>query len=226
MTKTISSATAGSAFFATPVLDPEKAIYDFVVPANRPWSHVVKKGQILRIIDLEGQQAVDTLFYKADDTSERYSAQDTILTQGGPYVSTGAKLMSNMGNLLGVVVADTCGRHDTSAGACSCESNTVRFGHHTRYMHACRENFIIEVSKHGMTKRDIVPNINFFMNVPIEADGRLAIVDGVSSPGDYVDILAATDLIAVISNCPQINNPCNGFNPTPVRVLIFDSATA
>jgi urea carboxylase-associated protein 1 len=128
--------------------------------------------------------------------------------------------------VLGVVVADSCGRHDTSAGACSCEANTVRFGQHTRYMHACRENFLVEVAKHNMTKRDIVPNINFFMNVPIEPDGRLAIVDGVSNPGDYVDILAATDLIAVISNCPQINNPCNGFNPTPVKVLIFDPAIA
>jgi urea carboxylase-associated protein 1 len=226
MSSTVTTLATASAFFAAPVIDPEKAIYEFTIPANKPWSHIVEKGQILRIIDLEGQQAVDTLFYNAHDTSERYSAQDTVLTQGGPYVTTGTRLMSNDGNVLGVVVADSCGRHDTSAGACSCEANTARFGHHTHYMHACRENFLIEVAKHDMTKRDIVPNINFFMNVPIEPDGRLAIVDGVSNPGDYVDILAATDLIAVISNCPQINNPCNGFNPTPVKVLIFDPAIA
>ncbi|WP_424360977.1 urea amidolyase associated protein UAAP2 [Methylocystis parvus] len=217
-------APTASTFFAAPIYDAEKAVYDFTIPANKPWSHVVLKGQVLRIVDLEGQQAVDTLFYNAHDTSERYSAQDTILTQGGPYVTTGTRLISNEGNMLGVIVADSCGRHDTSAGACSCEANTVRFGHHTRYMHACRENFLIAVSKHGMTKRDIVPNINFFMNVPIEPDGSLAIVDGVSRPGDYVDILATTNIIAVISNCPQINNPCNGFNPTPVRVTIFDPA--
>ncbi|MGD9656896.1 MAG: urea amidolyase associated protein UAAP2 [Methylocystis sp.] len=224
--KSIATPAAASAFYGAPVIDPDKAIYDFTIRANKPWSHIVEKGQILRIIDLEGQQAVDTLFYNAFDTSERYSAQDTILTQGGTYVSTGTRLISNEGNVLGVVVADSCGRHDTSAGACSCEANAVRFGHHTRYMHACRENFLIEVAKHDMTKRDIVPNINFFMNVPIEPDGSLAIVDGVSGPGDYVDILATTDIIAVISNCPQINNPCNGFNPTPVRVMIFDPAIA
>jgi urea carboxylase-associated protein 1 len=205
--------------------DPASAVLDFTIPANRPWSHILRKGQILRIIDLEGQQAVDTLFYNAHDTSERYSAQDTILAQTGPYVSTGTQLMSNRGRLMCEIVGDSCGRHDTSAGACSCEANTVRFGHQTRYMHACRENFIIEVAKHGMTKRDIVPNINFFMNVPIRQDGTLAIVDGVSAPGDYVDIQAAEDVIAVISNCPQVNNPCNGFNPTPVRVLVFDPAT-
>lgn len=215
-----------SGFYAVPAIDADKAVYDFTIPANKPWSYVVEKGQILRIIDLEGQQAVDTLFYNALDTSERYSAQDTILTQGGPYVTTGTRLISNEGNVLGVVVGDSCGRHDTSAGACSCEANTARFGHHTRYMHACRENFLIEVAKHDMTKRDIVPNINFFMNVPIETDGRLAIVDGVSNPGDHVDILAAMDMLVVISNCPQINNPCNGFNPTPVKVLIFDPAIA
>ncbi len=217
---------APSRFFAAPALDAAAAVYDFLIPANKPWSRVVRKGQILRIIDLEGQQAVDTLFYNAQDTSERYSAQDTIQAQNAPYVSTGTRLISNMGRVMATVVADTCGRHDTSAGACSCEANTVRFGHHTRYMHACRENFIIEVARLGMTKRDIVPNINFFMNVPIEADGRLAIVDGVSSPGDHVDILAAMDVIAVISNCPQVNNPCNGFNPTPVRVLVFDPSVA
>ena len=199
-------------------------LHDFTIPAQKPWSHVVRKGQILRIIDLEGQQAVDTLFYNAADTSERYSAQDTILDQCGPYVTTGTRLISSQGRVMATIVADSCGRHDTSAGACSCEANTLRFGHHTRYMHACRENFIIEVARHGMGKRDIVPNINFFMNVPIESDGKLAIVDGVSKQGDHVDILADMDLIAVISNCPQVNNPCNGFNPTAVRVLIFDRA--
>ncbi|MCX5479759.1 DUF1989 domain-containing protein [Kaistia geumhonensis] len=214
-------------FSALPVaLDPAKAIYDFTIPANQPWTGIVRRGQVLRIIDVEGQQAVDTLFYSLADTSERYSAQDTILEQGAPYVTTGTRLMSNIGNVLATVVADTCGRHDTSAGACSCEANIVRFGHHTKYMHACRENFIVAMSRHGMTKRDIVPNINFFMNVPIEPDGKLAIVDGVSRPGDHVDILAAMDLISAISNCPQVNNPCNGFNPTPVRVMIFDPAIA
>ena len=213
-------------FFAAPSLDPAGAVHDFLIPANRPWSHLLHKGQVLRIVDVEGQQAVDTLFYNAADTSERYSAQDTILHQNAPYVTTGTRLMSNMGHVLATIVGDSCGRHDTSAGACSCEANTVRFGHHTKYMHACRENFLIEVAKHGMSKRDLVPNINFFMNVPIEADGRLAIVDGVSRPGDYVDVLAAMDILVVISNCPQINNPCNGFNPTPVRALVFDPSVA
>ncbi|WP_028081576.1 urea amidolyase associated protein UAAP2 [Solimonas soli] len=203
--------------------DPARAVYDFTIPATQPWSGSLRRGQVLRIVDLEGQQAVDTLFYNAADFSERYSAQDTLCAQNGAYVTTGTRILSNEGRTMLTVIGDTCGAHDTSAGACSCEANTVRFGHHTRYMHACRENFLVEVAKHGMGKRDIVGNINFFMNVPVEPDGRLAIVDGVSKPGDYVELRAEMDVLCVISNCPQINNPCNGFNPTPVRVLIWDA---
>lgn len=198
---------------------------DHLVPAEAPWSGIVRRGQTVRIVDLEGQQAVDTLFYRAEDVAERYSAQDTVRHQGAAYVTTGTELVSNEGNVMLTVTADSCGRHDTSAGACSCESNTVRFGHATKYLHACRENFILELGRHGMTKRDLVPNINFFMNVPIEPSGDLAIVDGVSKPGDYVELRAEMDVLCVISNCPQVNNPCNGFNPTPIRVSITDPGT-
>ena len=121
------------------------------------------------------------------------------------------------------VVADSCGRHDTSAGACSCESNTVRFGHATRYLHACRENFLIAGGRHGLSKRDIVPNLNFFMNVPIDPSGNVTVVDGVSKPGDYVELVAEMDVLCLISNCPQINNPCNGFFPTPIQVVIYEA---
>ena len=193
------------------------------VAATVGWSGLVKKGGAIRIVDLHGQQAVDTLFYSAADTAERYSAQDTLQMARQAYVGLGTKLISNDGNIMFTVTADSVGRHDTSAGACSVESNTVRFGHETRHLHACRENFVIEGARWGLTKRDIVPNINFFMNVPIEPDGKLAIVDGLSAPGQFVELEAAMDVICLISNCPQINNPCNGFNPTPIEVLVWDA---
>ncbi len=199
------------------------AIQNHRIAAEAPWSGIVRKGQTIRIIDSDGQQAVDTIFYRADDFAERYSAQDTLRVQGSAYVGVGTKVVSNEGNVMLTVTADSCGRHDTMAGACSCESNTVRFGHETRYLHACRDNFLLEVSKHGMGKRDIVPNINFFMNVPISPDGRMTIVDGLSKPGDHVELVAEMDVLCVISNCPQINNPCNGFNPTPIQVLIWEA---
>ncbi|HWK47974.1 MAG TPA: urea amidolyase associated protein UAAP2 [Stellaceae bacterium] len=209
---------------AVPQLDPAMAVLDITVPARAPWSGVIRQGQILRMVDVHGQQAVDALFYNAADTQERYSAQDTLRAQGSAYIGAGTSLVSNEGRVMLTVVADSCGRHDTSAGACSCESNTVRFGHETKYLHACRENFLLEVSKYGMSKRDIVPNLNFFMNVPIASNGDLVIDDGISEGGSYVDLEAAMDVLCVLSNCPQVNNPCNGFHPTPIRLLVWDRA--
>jgi urea carboxylase-associated protein 1 len=202
-------------------LQPGDAVYDQDVAAGAPWSGVLRQGQVLRIIDLDGQQAVDALFYAAGHPAERYSAQDTVLALGTPYLGIGARLLSNEGRALVTITADSCGRHDTLAGCCSCESNAVRFGHPTRYLHACRENFILELGRHGMTKRDIVPNVNFFMNVPISEAGELAVVDGISTPGGSVDVRAEMDVLCVLSNCPQLNNPCNGFRPSPIRVLIW-----
>jgi hypothetical protein len=182
--------------------DVAKAVYAHDIPAERPWSRVVTRGQTLRIIDSEGQQAVDALLYCVADTAERYSAQDTLRTQGSAYIDLGTRLISNRGRVMARITADSCGRHDSSAGCCSCESNAVRFGEPTRYQHACRENFILELSKYAMTKRDIVANLNFFMNVPIEPDGKFTVVDGISTPGNYVDIAMDLDVIFVISNCP------------------------
>lgn len=199
---------------------PGPIALDQVIPARAPWEHVVRRGQVLRIVDLEGNQAVDFLMYRLGDEAERYSAQDTIAEQGNIFLRPGAVLYSNEGAPMARVLATPVAHHDTIGGACSCESNTLRYGFHTKSQHACVENFLYALGRRGMGKRDIVSNINWFMNVPVEADGTLGIVDGISAPGLFVDLRAETDLIAVISNCPQINNPCNGFNPTPVRVII------
>lgn len=199
---------------------PGPTTHDEVVAARAPWSHVVPAGHHLRIVDVAGNQAVDCLFYAADDTAERYSAPETISAQGNIFLTTGSVLRSNEGRPLATIVADTCGRHDTIGGACSKESNTLRYGHHTAHLHACVENFLVEGARWGLGKRDLVSNINWFMNVPVEPDGTLGIVDGISAPGLSVELRAEVDLLVLISNCPQINNPCNGFDPTPFRAIV------
>jgi uncharacterized protein len=196
---------------------------DDVVAACAPWSAVVKAGQHLQIIDLHGNQAVDTLFYSAHDHAVRYSAQRTIAAQRNVFLTTGSVLRATDGTALMTIVADEVGNHDTIAGACSKESNSLRYGHHTTHQHACAENFLAEAAKWGMGKRDIVSNVNFFMNVPVEADGTLGIVDGLSAPGKSLTLRADVDTLVLVSNCPQINNPCNGFDPTPVRMVITGS---
>jgi urea carboxylase-associated protein 1 len=207
------------------LLVAEQASQREIVPAGDYYMKVVKAGQVFRILDLEGNQAADTLFYNADDPSERYSAMDTIREQGNVYLSAGSQLLSNEGNLMLEIVADTCGRHDTLGGACASESNTVRYALEKKCMHACRDSWLLAVAENeqfGMSKRDITHNINFFMNVPVTADGGLSFADGISGAGKYVEMKAAMDVIVLISNCPQLNNPCNAYNPTPVEVLIWD----
>ncbi|MDX2268286.1 MAG: urea carboxylase-associated family protein [Bryobacter sp.] len=206
-------------------LNPAEAIYDEVVLAGDGWVHVVKEGQTLRIVDLEGNQAADTLFYNAKDFAERYSALDTLSAQGSIYLTTGSKLYSNLGNVMLEITADTCGRHDTLGGACAAESNQVRYALDKRYMHNCRNTFTLALMSWNVevTKRDVTSNVNFFMNVPVTPEGKLTFEDGVSAPGKYVEMRMAMDVAVAISNCPQLNNPCNAYNPTPIRVLVWDS---
>lgn len=185
----------------------------------------IKTGQTLRLVDLEGNQAADVLFYNAKDPSERYSAMDTIRAQGNLYLSGGSKLISNANREMLEIVADTCGRHDTLGGACATESNSVRYSLEKRCMHACRDSWMLAVAEHpefGISKRDITHNINFFMNVPVTRDGGLTFADGISAPGKYVELTAKMDIIMLISNCPQLNNPCNGYNPTPIEILVWN----
>ena len=195
-------------------------VHDEVVSARHFWVHTIKKGQTLRIVDLEGNQAVDLLIYAEADDTERYSAQDTVAAQGNLFLRDGAVLRSNEGRAMMTIVGTSVAYHDTIGGACSVESNTLRYGHHTKSQHACVENYLKASLPNGRTKRDIVSNINFFMNVPVMEDGSLGIVDGISAAGLTVDLRADMDVVIMVSNCPQINNPCNGFNPTAVRMIV------
>lgn len=202
---------------------PEAAVYRAVIAAGEPFMTEVKAGQTLRLLDLEGNQAVDTLFFNAQNPRERYDVQRTLRKQNRVYLSAGSVLYSNLGNPMLSIVADTCGRHDTLGGACAQESNTVRYALGTRYMHSCRDNFLRASLHDGrLAKRDISANINFFMNVPVTPEGGLTFEDGISAPGKYVELVAHMDIIVLISNCPQLNNPCNGWNPTPAQVLVWD----
>jgi len=208
-------------------MQPASARHREVVGAGLYWMQPVKRGETFRIVDLEGNQAADTLFFNADDPHERYSATDTIREQGNVYLSTGTTLMSDLCRPMLTITADTVGRHDTLGGACATESNTVRYSLEKKSMHACRDSYLLAVAEneqYGLSKRDIGHNINFFMNVPVTPDGGLTFADGVSGPGRYVEMRAEMNVIVLISNCPQLNNPCNAYNPTPIEVLIWAGA--
>jgi uncharacterized protein len=197
-----------------------RVVLDERVAPNGPWSAVVRAGHVLTIVDVGGNQSADCLIYNAGDTEERYSVPDTLAWQRNAYVRTGTVLRSSEGRPLMTVVGNEIDRQDTIGGACSKESNTLRYGHHVMYHHGCRENFLAEAARRGLGVRDLVSNLNWFMNVPVEADGALGIVDGISAPGKRVALRAEMDVLVIVSNCPQMNNPCNDFNPTPLRMIV------
>jgi urea carboxylase-associated protein 1 len=204
---------------AETTIPPERILQSTVVQAGGDWSGIVRRGEVLRLVDVEGRQAVDFLCYNASDPSERYNAADTMKINGSLFIGKGTRLYSDMGNVLFRVIDDTCGHHDTIGGCCSRESNRVRYG--VREGPNCRDNFLRALARHGLGKKDIVANINFFMYVPIGADATMAIVDGLSKAGDHVELKAEMDVLAVLSNCPQINNPANAYNPTPIKVMLY-----
>jgi len=228
-----SSATPANFQLSAPLSDSpltaDTALSHETCAAGEPWMGRVSKGQRFRIVDLEGNQAVDTIFYSAADPAERYSPAQTISKSGQLYLGLGSKLYSSEGRVMATISADTCGRHDTVGGACSCESNTVRYAMHKRPMHSCRDNFMTALTTFSLAEEvglgvsDIGANINFFMNVPVLDDGQLYFADGISGAGKYVEITAEMDLIVLISNCPQLNNPCNGYNPTPIQLLTWEA---
>ena len=197
-------------------------IEDTIIAARAGWSRIIKKGEMMRIVDLEGKQAVDFLCWNADDYEDRYAAADTMkINETGIFLTTGTTLYSVGLTPLFIITADTCGSHDTIGGCCSADLNNFRYGVHNES--GCRENFLLEMDKYGLSKRDMAANVNFFMYVPVSAEGHMDMGPSISSPGDYVDLRAESDVLAVISNCPQINNPVNDFNPTPVQVIVSES---
>lgn len=205
-------------------LNVDDAIYNEVLEAGKGWMHELKKGQCFRILDIEGNQAVDTTFYDLHNPQDHFGAIQTIVAQKNIYLTTGSILRAESGEPLLEITADLTGRHDALDGACSSQSNTVRYAREKIDMHNCRDSFMLQLADHdsGIEKRDLAPNINFFMNVPLTPEGGYKFDDGVSAPGKYVEMKALKDVMILISNCPQLNNPCNAYNPTPVRLLIWD----
>ena len=196
-----------------------RILEDTVVGAGMPWSARVNQGDVLRLVDLEGQQAIDFLCYNAEDPEERYHAPNTIKIPRQIYLGEGSILWSVLARPMMTIVEDSCGGHDTIFGCCSFLLDEVRYG--ATNSRCCQKNFEEELARHGMGPRDVVSNVNFFMRVPVAADGRAGIVDGISKPGDFVDLRAEMDVLAVLSNCPEALNPATGTKPTPIQAIIY-----
>jgi len=199
-----------------------RVLSDDLIPAGGPWGAVLKKGQVLRIVDVEGRQGVDFLCYNAEDPLERYHAPNTLKRARTLALTTGHRFYSDIARPMMTIAADTVGHHDTIGGCCSAPSNEMLYG--VKGVPGCRENFLTVLARYGLGRRDIVPNLNFFANVPVRQGNALSALvfeDSLSRPGDYIDLRADMDVICAISNCPQVNNPASGGEPTPIRAVVY-----
>lgn len=201
---------------------PGKVVEERVIPARGEWSGIIRRGNVVRVVDLEGRQVIDFLCYNAANPEERYNAADTMKYAGTIFLTKGCALYSDLGRKLMTIVEDTVGRHDTIGGCCSAASNAFRYG--IQGTPNCRDNFLKALGRIGLGKKDIVANLNIFMNVPVQPDGAMGIVEGWSNPGDFIDLQAEMDVLVAMSNCPQEHNPCNAYKPTPVKMIVYEPA--
>jgi uncharacterized protein len=205
---------------AGPEIDPYLVAHDEVLPARGATAFTMYAGQVCRVIDLEGRQVPDFLCFDRYQHDDKLSVQNTQLINGTIYITTGHHLISTRCRELMTIVEDTVGVHDLISGSCSEYTNAYRYG--VRGTVSCRGNFERVLEPHGLPLAEIPYSFNIFMNVPVATDGKTDIQEPTSKPGDYIDLRANTDLLIAISNCPQERNPCNGFNPTPIRVVVYE----
>ncbi len=188
------------------------------------WSRVLKRGQVLRLTDLEGGAAVAGLLFNADFPLERYNMPDTLKAQHIARLTKGHVLYSDMGRVLCSVVADTCGWHDTITGVGDMASSVEKYGAgdyqalRNDWHQNSRDNLLVELAKYGLGKRDFGPNLNFFVKVGSDAEGQLSWVPGNSKPGSYIELRSEMNTLVVLSNTPHPLDPAPKYAVRPVRV--------
>ncbi len=201
------------------------AAFSETLRGGQMWSRVLRRGEALKLVDLEGGASVAALFFNADQPLERYNMPDTLKAQHIARLTTGVVLYSDIGHVLCSVVADSVGWHDTITGHLRAESSLEKYGAGTYqalrndFFRNTRDNFLIELAKYGLGKRDLHANVNFFVKVQADADGNLGWVPN-SAPGAFVELRAELDVLVVLSNTPHPLDPEPRYAPKPVGVEI------
>lgn len=208
--------------------DPE-IIYAKTLIGGGMWSQTVRRGKVLRLTDLEGGANVSTLLYNADEPIERYNMPDTLKGQHTFQLTEGHCLHSDMGRLFCSIIKDTAGWHDSVCGCTDAKLVREKYGEHNYqtarndFYRNARENFLIELGKHGLGKKDIVPNLNLFSKVVSDDGGHLSYVDGASAAGSVVELRFEMDTLVVLTSCQHPLDPNTTYAPKPVKLEVFDA---
>jgi len=196
------------------------------------WSRVLRRGQTLRLTDLEGGAAVAALFYNAEDTSERYNMPDTLKAQQIARLTSGFVLYSDMGRVLCSITDDSVGWHDTITGHGTAAHGRAKFGEgsyqklRNDWYRNTRDNFLVELGKYDLGKRDIVANLNFFVKIVVDEQGALGFVPNNSQAGGFVELRAEMNTLVVLSNTPHPLDPSTTYGPKPALLTIRAGAPA
>jgi len=198
-----------------------RIVREEIIPAKEYLGVDLDKGQVLRIVDVEGKQVADVVCFNRHNTGERFSASNSKEIQSRWSLTTGHALYSDEGNKMLTIVEDTVGNNYVGGWYCNEESNYRRYG--VRGTRNCRDNLVLAAARLGIGPKEMPGAFAPFMNVIHQPDGRFQIAEPTSRAGDYMDLRAEIDLFVAISNCPQENNPCNGFKPTPLGILVYQA---
>lgn len=201
---------------------PGRVIEDVLLPARGflP-APTLTKGQVMRIIDVEGQQVADLILYDPKNLKNPSSMNNTVLINKSWKITTGHAFYSKFGDRMATIIADTVGTNVVTGGFCNPGLNKARYG--IEGTHTCHANLVASMGRYHLTPGDIEEGCwCAFMNVAYESDGRLEIRPPLSKPNDYLDMRADMDIIVAVSNCPSEHNPCNAWNPTPLRIVIYE----
>lgn len=211
----------------TEEIPPGRMVHRETLRGGAGWSRRLLRHQVLRLTDLHGTACVSALFYNARAPLERYNMADTLKAQFTAFLTAGRVLYSDMGRILVSVVADGCGWHDTISGCGDAAAARYRFGEggyqelRNDFHRNARDNFLVELGKHGLGKRDLVANVNFFAKVAVDDAGRMAWVSGSSHPGAHVDLRCEMDTLVVLSNTPHPLDPGSVYGPPAVELAIW-----
>lgn len=203
-------------------LDASLVRLEETIPGGNYCSGVIQRGKTLRVTDLAGSQGVAMLCYNADNAIERLNVADTSKIQFNAFLKKGMVIYSDMGRVLFSITEDTSGYHDLLGGCSNAASNTAKYKDGDFWLNS-RDHFLKALTRRGLGKKDIMPNINLFTRVAVDPDGKMTFVEGCEKPGSFIDLRAEMNVLVILSNCPHVMHPSPVFAPKPIKIQVWDS---
>lgn len=212
--------------------DPSLVLWEELMPGGAHWSGILRRGNTLRLTDLHGGANVAALLFNQEEKTERYNMPDTLKAQHTAYLTRGHVCYSDMGRVLCSIAADSCGWHDTVCGVLDAQTMRAKYGearyqeHRNAMYRSGLDGFLIEMGKWGLTRRDVVSNLNLFSKLVPDATGALSFRTEHREPGQWVDLRFEMNVLVILSTAPHPLDPSPRYEPKAVKLTAWRSGTA